>query len=87
MDSAIAIIVRLSARAHENVPQQTYCLLANNMSIFLHRIENDHGIDTVMYVLYAAALVLGHSVGPLSYAMTKKLVDKGCIVTRITHTV
>ena len=84
IENNIHIIVQLSKEAHShNVSFKTFANLANDISRVLHETEKKYGIYYLQYTAYMAALLLGHSVGPLTRNITNKLLTTGCIVTKI----
>ena len=84
--SYINILIRLSNKAHEkDLPFPKYVKIANNISDILVRIENDYGMDYLMYIIYTTSNILGHSIGPLNGYLTKRLISKGCIITKIIY--
>ena len=84
IENNIHIVVQLSRKAHShNVSFKKFANLANVISHVLHETEKKYGIYYLHYTAYMAALVLGHSVGPLTKNITNKLLTTGCIITKI----
>ena len=82
--SYINILVRLSNNAHkQDLPFIKYVKIANDISDILVRVEDDYGMDYLIYIMYKTSYILGHSIGPLSGYVTKRLISEGCITTKI----
>ncbi len=74
------VIVRLFNEAHSpSTTLREYHKIATDINAILYRIQQDHGGDTVMTVVYLASLTAKYSFGPLEPSLAAELISRGCV--------
>ena len=82
----VNLLTRLSREANDpNIDAKRYKIIAKGISEILATIEKYHGMYYLYYVAHITSLRLGHSLGPLNASVMNKLVNQGCVITKIIY--
>jgi hypothetical protein len=80
----VNVLVRLCRQAHrEGISLRDYSKITSSITYILGGVERGHGVDFHMRTLHATSDTLGQSIGPLEEEAVKKLIARGCLITRV----